>query len=241
MSYDWYGDYHQMTVDELRVKAKRIINAEKAKGIFLEPITFTENSRKIATSWWGKAWCDNLERYADFESRLGRGKRYVKGNTVIDLNIIKGKILSRVVGSQKTPYDVEIEILPLSEEKLNDIIEKCGKKVENLDDLLQGKFPEEMKELFKEDGGLFPTPDEIIFSCSCPDWASMCKHIAAVLYGVGVRLDENPALFFTLRGLNVNQFIDTAIANRLETMLSNADKTSDRIIAENEVKRLFGV
>ena len=115
--------------------------------------------------------------------------------SVIDLKIQKGKILARVQGSRKTPYKVEIRISPLSEKKCQDILSRCGKKLENLEALLGGNFPDEMKELFQGKGGLFPEPREISFNCSCPDWALMCKHVAAALYGVGARLDENPLLF----------------------------------------------
>lgn len=156
--------------------------------------------RQIVHSWWGKAWCENLERYADYESRLDRGKRYVRTGAVIDLKIKKGKILARVQGTRKTPYKTEIRISPLSEEKCQTIIKKCGQRLDTLEKLLSSDFPEEMKELFQSRNGLFPSPKEISFQCSCPDWALMCKHVAAVLYGVGVRLDENPLLFFELRG-----------------------------------------
>lgn len=144
-------------------------------------------------------------------------------------------------GTRKTPYKVEIRISPLSEEKCRSIISRCGKKIENLEELLAGNFPEEMKELFQGKDGLFPTPIEISFNCSCPDWALLCKHVAAALYGVGVRLDEQPLLFFELRGIDVGRFIDVTLANKVEAMLTNAEKPSSRIMDEEDVKGLFGV
>lgn len=240
MSRYWEeGFYSQPTTSELKRKSDASrVSAEK-KGKRLEPVVI--QGRKIAKSWWGRAWCDNLERYADYESRLSRGKRYVKTGAVIDLSITKGRIQAKVQGSRKTPYKVEIRISPLSEERCQEILQKCGKRVETLEKLLSGDFPEELKELFTQRGGLFPSSREISFSCSCPDWALMCKHVAAVLYGIGARLDENPSLFFELRGIEMGRFIDVAIANRVERMLKNAGRTSGRTIDEGDIRGLFGI
>lgn len=243
MAFNRYENYHQLTIDELRAKADAAIKQETKKGKELSPVMFTGESkgRNIATNWWGKAWCDNLERYADYASRITRGKKYVKSNAVIDLQISQGNITALVIGSRKKPYQIRITIKPIAKEKQAEIKAKCTRQIENLDALLEGEFPKEMKALFFEEDGLFPAPSEIEFNCSCPDWAGMCKHIAAALYGVGVRLDEDPSLFFTLRGIDVNSFIDKAIADKVEAMLSNACKTSDRVIAEEDVARIFGV
>lgn len=240
MSRYWEdGFYSQPTTSELKRKSETSrVSAEK-KGKRLEPVVI--QGRNIAKSWWGRAWCNNLERYADYESRLDRGKRYVKTGAVIDLSITKGRIQAKVQGSRKTPYKVEIRISPLSEERCQEILQKCGKRVETLEKLLSGDFPEELKELFTQRGGLFPSSREISFSCSCPDWALMCKHVAAVLYGIGARLDENPSLFFELRGIEMGRFIDVAIANRVERMLKNAGRTSGRTIDEGDIRGLFGI
>ena len=136
---------------------------------------------------------------------------------------------------------MEIRISPLSEEKCQAVIEKCGRKLQNLEALTAGDFPEDMKELFQGKDGLFPSPREISFNCSCPDWALMCKHVAAALYGVGARLDEQPLLFFELRGIDVGHFIDVTLANKVEAMLANVDKPSSRIIENANTKELFGV
>jgi len=233
------GFYSQPSTSELKQKSEASRKNAEKKGKVLNPVVI--QGRTVAKSWWGKAWCGNLEQYADYDSRLGRGKRYVKTGAVIDLQIGKGKILAKVQGSRRTPYKVEIRISPLSEERCQEIIAACGQRVENLEKLLAGDFPLELKELFTQQNGLFPTPREISFSCSCPDWALMCKHVAAALYGVGARLDEDPALFFTLRGIEMERFIDVAIANRVELMLKNASRKSGRIIADREIRGLFGV
>ncbi len=240
MSRYWEMDYYnQPDVSQLKKNAEATKKKEAKKGNVLEPVSV--QGRSIAASWWGKAWCANLEQYADYESRLGRGKRYVRNGSVLDLKIQKGKILARVQGTRKVPYKVEIRISPLSEEKCQNIIDRCGRKLENIEKLMNGDFPVEMQELFQGEDGLFPTPREISFNCSCPDWALMCKHVAAALYGVGVRFDEKPLLFFELRGIDVERFIDVTLANKVEAMLANEDKPSSRIMDDVDTAAIFGV
>lgn len=231
--------YSQPTAQELQKRSAESRKRARKGGKVLEPVVI--KGRSIVNNWWGMAWCDNLEQYADYESRLDRGKRYVRNGSVIDLKIQKGKIQARVQGTRKTPYKVEIRISPLSEEKCQAVIGKCGRKLKNLEALMSGDFPEDMKELFQGKDGLFPSPREISFNCSCPDWALMCKHVAAALYGVGARLDEKPLLFFELRGIDVGRFIDVTLANKVEAMLANADRPSSRIIEGADIKGLFGV
>ena len=235
--------FSQPSVEELRRRAAESTKNAAKKGKALEPAYPVNRRGEICTSWWGKAWCDNLERYADYESRIERGKRYVRSGTVVDLKIAKGKVTARVQGSRKTPYKVEIRISPLSEEKCQKIIEKCSRKISNLEKLIHGEFPEDLKELFTQQEGLFPAPTEISFNCSCPDWALMCKHVAAAMYGIGLRLDENPFFFFELRGIDVDRFINVALESKVESMLSHADIRTDRMldIDPGEITELFGV
>lgn len=231
--------YPQPTEQELRYNAAETARKASIKGRLLNPVVLT--GRKIAASWWGQAWCENLERYADYETRLSRGQRYVRSGAVVDLQIQTGRILARVQGTRKTPYKVEIRISPLSQQRCDEIMDRCSTRVDSLENLLAGHFPEELKDVFLGEGGLFPTPREISFLCSCPDWAMMCKHVAAALYGVGARLDADPLLFFTLRGIETTRFVDVVIANRVESMLSNADKPSPRIIQGAALDDLFGI
>lgn len=237
--WDDSNSYSQPATSRLKKNAGDSLKKARTKGQLLEPVTVSGET--IVNTWWGKAWCENLERYADYDSRLDRGKRYIHTGAVIDLKIQKGKILARVQGRRKTPYKIEVRISPLSEERCQSIISLCAGKIENMENLLRGDFPESLKELFLEDGGLFPAPREIGFQCSCPDWALMCKHVAAALYGIGVRLDENPLLFFQLRGIDVERFIDVTIASKVESMLANAGKPSTRIADGKEWVDLFGV
>lgn len=234
------GDFKQPTEAEIRRKASATKKIGKKKGKELAPVEIS--GRTIAKNWWGTAWCDNLERYADYENRIDRGKRYVRSGAIVDLQIESGKVLARVQGTRKIPYKVEIRISPLSEEKCQSIIERCTTKLENVEQLIEGNFPPEMKALFEGKDGLFPSPREISFNCSCPDWALMCKHVAAALYGVGARFDEQPLMFFELRGIDFNRFIDVTLANKVEMMLKNAEQPkSNRIMREDRLTELFGV
>ena len=232
--------YSQPSESLLRRNASDSLKKQKMKGKAMHPILIS--GRKIARSWWGNAWCENLEGYADYASRLERGKRYVRTGTVVDLQIEKGKIQARVQGRRKAPYKIEIRISPLDQMHCQQIMTRCTEKVENIEELLAGNFPLSMKELFTGEGGLSPKPSEISFNCSCPDWALMCKHVAAALYGVGARLDEDPSLFFELRGIDMDRFLTVALDNRVELMLENATRKSPRIIEDTAaLSSLFGV
>ena len=236
----WESAYYpQPTEAQLKRNAANTAKKAAAKGTTLHPVILS--GRTIAKSWWGKAWCKNLEQYADYDTRLPRGQRYVRSGAVLDLQLQKGKILARVRGSRKTPYKVEIRISPLSEARCQQIMDRCSMRADTLENLLSGTFPETMKDVFLGEGGLFPTPREISFQCSCPDWAVMCKHVAAALYGVGARLDEDPTLFFSLRGIDTDRFVDVVIANRIESMLSNVNKPSSRILQDTAAADLFGL
>lgn len=239
--YSYYRGFgnNYTTVSELKAKAANYIGQQKKKGVILSPVLI--EGRVIAKSWWGKAWCENLEKYADYENRLERGRKYVRANCVLDLQINKGEVKGLVQGSKKKPYNVIIKINTLSKDRYKKILSECSSKIQNIDDLIKGKFSNDLKELFTEkNNGLFPSMSEIDFSCSCPDWAGMCKHVAAVLYGIGTRFDTEPLLFFTLRGIDTKKLIGSAIENKLENMIKNANKPSTRIMDDTNLS-LFGL
>ena len=148
-------------------------------------------------------------------TRPRRGRRYFRSGTVVDLKIRGGRVEVRVQGNRKLPNKVDIRISPLSVEKCQTIIERCGRKIKTIDKLINGEFPEELKNLFTGEGGLFPTPAEISFICSCPDWALMCKHVVAAMYGIGVRFDENPFFFFHLRGIDIDRFLNNSLSRAI--------------------------
>jgi uncharacterized Zn finger protein len=238
MRYGGFPAY--VTVAEKKAKAAKALDKLKRKNPDMEPVIL--EGRNLAKTWWGKAWNQNMESYADFSNRIARGRSYVRNNTVLDLKITKSVINALVQGSGSKPYSVTISIDPLSKEKWGKVTELCNHRIDNLELLMEGKFPRELEALFVEKKyGLFPSPKEIHFDCSCPDWASMCKHVSAVLYGVGARLDSNPMLFFDLRDIDSMELIQKSMEKKLDSMLQNAGKKSDRQIAEDDVFDIFGI
>ena len=236
---DYYLEY--VTKAEKRKMAQESIEKLKKKGkAELTPVIIT--GRQLARTWWGKAWNDNLKRYSDYASRIGRGASYVRSGAVLDLKIEQGAIKAAVQGSVRNPYEVEIAILPLLPEVWENIRIAGEGKIDSLQELIEGKFPPGLSELFTAQGsGLFPTPKEITFTCSCPDRAMMCKHVAAVFYGIGARLDEDPTLFFTLRAVDVHGLISQAIQNKTQTMLSKSGVNSRRILEDADIGAMFGL
>jgi len=238
MSYGGFPKYESAA--EKKEKANSSLAKLKKKNPDIEPLII--EGRTLAKSWWGKAWNLNLESYADYENRIARGKSYVRNNMVLDLKITKGKVMAKVQGSRSKPYDVEISIDALSSEKWDHVATLCNHSIDSLEQLIEGKFPKELEVLFKEKKyGIFPSPKEIHFDCSCPDWASMCKHVAAVLYGIGARLDSNPMFFFELRDIDSQELVRKSVEQKLESMLKNVGKKSKREIAEKDISDIFGL
>ncbi len=237
---DYYGFPKYVTVGEKRAKAAKKLEQLKKKNKDINPIIL--NGSKLADTWWGKAWNKNLESYADYYNRIGRGRSYVRHGAVLDLKIHAGKVTALVQGSRSKPYSLDIEIKPILKSKWNKIKKACGGKLTSVTKLLDGEFPKELQEVFTEKGkGLFPSPREINFNCSCPDWASMCKHIAAALYGIGSRLDDDPSLFFTLRKVKLDDLISDVVKGKSKTMLSKAKKKSSRVIDDSDISEMFGI
>lgn len=233
MSWFYYPPY--VTVAERNKKAQRKLQGLRRKQPDIQPIII--EGKGLAKTWWGKAWNANLERYADFSNRIGRGRSYVRNGFVLDLKIGKGSIDALVMGTDPQPYSVRIKIAALSKKKQSTIKKQSKDKLDSLQALLDGGFPRELESIFTaKDTGLFPAPKEIRLSCSCPDWAVLCKHVAAALYGVGARLDEDPSLFFSLRGVTVDNLIGRALRQRKKELLGAASKKkkSSRIIEDDD-------
>ncbi|MFZ3130937.1 MAG: SWIM zinc finger family protein [Desulfosporosinus sp.] len=236
--YNGYPEY--VTVAEKRRKALKSIAKLKKKNPDICPVII--EGRTIAKTWWGKSWNDNLESYADYANRIGRGRSYVRHGAVLDLKITQGEIRALVQGSVAKPYQVTISIQPLSNELWQGITKNCAGKIDSLQELIAGKFPKTLAEVFTAKGkGLFPASREIGFRCSCPDGAYMCKHVAAVLYGVGARLDDDPALFFVLRNVKVDDLISDTLSQKTETLLEKSKTKSRRIIEDADISDLFGI
>ena len=224
-----------MPVAERRRKALLEIARMRKAGQPAAPVVI--EGRKIARSFWGKAWCDNLERYSDFANRLPRGRTYVNNGSVIDLQIARGKVEALVSGSEL--YQVKVEIAVAAPARWKAICADCAGSVGSLVELLQGKLSKNvMERVCREADGLFPGPREIEMTCSCPDWADMCKHVAATLYGVGARLDSQPDLLFTLRGVNREDMVSTVGADLALTATPTA---SVRLLGDNDLAALFGL
>jgi uncharacterized Zn finger protein len=220
---------------ERRRKAALAMQKLRKKGHPVAPVVI--QGRMIATTFWGKAWCENLESYRDYESRLPRGRTYVRNGSVVDLQIAPTEITAMVSGS--SIYKVKISIDRVRKEQWGSICKDCSGGVDSLVELLQGRFSKGvMERLCRQGGGLFPKPAEIRFSCTCPDYASLCKHVAAVLYGVGARLDEQPELLFRLRAVDEKELVA-----RIDAALPAAKQVpaSNRVLDSDDLSALFGL
>ncbi|MBF0362341.1 MAG: SWIM zinc finger family protein [Oligoflexia bacterium] len=241
----YYSSYYPPHVSkaEKQELAKKTLTKLKEKNPNLSPVIV--NGRTYATTWWGKAWNNNLIRYADFSNRVGRGRAYVSNGAVLDLKIKEGEISSIVQGSSSNPYKIIIKISELKDSIWSNIKKSCSNKLSSLSDLLTGKLPQDVGEIFTAIGdGLFPEPNSMKFSCSCPDGGSMCKHVAATLYGVGNRLDQDPSILFTLRKVNMKELIKETLVGVKDELKKKAENNSvkkSRVISDANVEQLFGI
>ncbi len=205
----WYGDYKPyVPVAQRRAEAAREVAKRVKKGQVVTPVRI--EGRTIASTFWGQAWCTNLESYSDYANRLPRGRTYARNGSVVHLAIEPGRIKALVSGSSL--YEIQIDIAAIPKASWLALKKQCAGQIGTLVELLQGKLSQAVMELVTDrDRGLFPKPKEITMRCSCPDGAGMCKHLAAVMYGVGNRLDASPELLFQLRGVNHAELIEQAI------------------------------
>jgi uncharacterized Zn finger protein len=236
MGWGYYGFRPYVPVAQRRREAQRELEKMRKKGLVVQPIAI--NGRIIAKTFWGKAWCENLESYSDFENRLPRGRTYARNGSVVHLEIQPGKISAKVSGSEL--YSVEITITSLPDPHWKCVKGKCAGQIGSLVELLQGRLSKGVMDIVTRRGeGLFPKPAEIQLKCSCPDWAGMCKHVAAVMYGVGARLDNKPELLFVLRKVDHLELIAGAVdsATVAETTKSRGKKT----IAAADLADVFGI
>ena len=225
------------SVLEQRERARREGKQLERKGAKSgrKPSPVVIEGRAIAHSFWGKAWCGNLESYRDYEYRLPRGRSYVRNGAVLDLAIGAGRIQAVVSGTQL--YDVDIRIKPLAQAHWGRLKAQCAGQIDSLIELLEGRLSDRVMGIVTDrNQGLFPAPKEIEMSCSCPDWATMCKHVAAVMYGVGARLDAQPELLFTLRNVEHGELI--AAATEFEVPKRDAQR---KTIEEADLAGVFGI
>lgn len=236
----FWGFPRYVSVGEKQLRAKKKLEQLLKKNKDVKPVIIEGTA--LAKTWWGKAWNRNLEAYADYSNRIGRGRSYVRCGAVLDLQIQEGNVKALVQGSAPNPYSIVIKIKSLEKTIWEEIKDICEGKLDSLQELLMGKFPESLGEIFTAHGkGLFPSPKEIDFDCSCPDFASMCKHVAATLYGVGARLDHDPNLFFLLRKIEIGNLISEMIKDKTEELLTRAKKKSLRILEDQDLSSVFGI
>ena len=232
---DFYGWKPYVSVAERRRKAMREIEKRRKKGHAISPVTI--DGRTIAKTFWGKSWCENLERYSDFANRLPRGRTYVRNGSVVDLQIKPGSIQALVSGSEL--YEITLKIAPVGKQRWKSICEDCAGAIDSLVELLQGRFSKGvMERICRQSQGLFPSPAEIKLSCSCPDWAGMCKHVAAVLYGVGARFDHQPELLFRLREVDEKELIVKA---GKALPLTRQAPAPGKVLGDEDLSDIFGL
>jgi uncharacterized Zn finger protein len=232
--FDEYPPY--VPVAERRKSAAAAAAKLKKKGQALSPVEVS--GRKIASTFWGNAWCENLERYSDYANRLPRGRSYVRNGSVIDLRIEAGEVTALVQGSSL--YTIKIGLKPVEPARWSALVKECTGKIDSVVELLAGKLSSGVMELItREKTGLFPAPSHISMSCSCPDWATMCKHVAAVLYGVGARLDQRPELLFLLRGADPSALVAEVAKGGL-TQAGKA-RAKEKSLKGADLSSVFGI
>lgn len=229
--YEW-SPY--VSVAKRRAMAAREMKKLRKKGVNIDPIEI--QGRHIAQSFWGKAWCTHLERFSDFDNRLPRGRAYVRNGSVCHLAIKQGTVEAIVSGSEL--YHVTIRIAALSLAKWKNVRKQCAGQIGSMLELLQGRLSNQVMRIVTDPfRGLFPQPKDIKLNCDCPDWAEMCKHVAATLYGVAARLDEKPELLFVLRKVDHEELISA----ELDMQVATTGDGQRRRLADQDLAKVFGI
>jgi uncharacterized Zn finger protein len=235
--YDYAGDFrpYVSVAEKKAIAARALARLTRGTRRLPEPVLLTHRRRQITTTFWGTAWCRNLERYADFANRLPRGRTYVRNGSVVDLAIARGEVRAYVAGSEL--YTVRVGITPMAKARWRRVVSRCTGRIGSLVGLLRGELSADVLTVLSDaEEGLFPEPREISLECSCPDWAEVCKHVAAVLYGVGTRLDEKPELFFVLRQVDQAELLGSATG-----ALSPSRAVGGKRVAADKLADVFGI
>lgn len=231
----FYGWRPYVPLSTRRRAALREMEKLRQKGHAVAPVVI--QGRTIAKTFWGRSWCQNLEGYSDFANRLPRGRTYARNGSVVDLQIAPGRVDARVAGS--TLYTVHVQVAAVPKAHWRSLCRECAGSIDSLVELLAGRFSNGvMDRVCRQRTGLFPSPSEIQLACSCPDWAAMCKHVAAVLYAIGARLDEKPDLLFTLRRVCAQDLIAKAGDG---LALTRKGPAAGRVLRDEGLSELFGI
>lgn len=229
-----WGFRPYVRVSERRAKAEALVARMRGKGEVFQPVRV--EGRGLARTAWGRAWCEHCESYGDYANRLPRGRSYLRNGSVIDLQVREGLITGRVYGSEL--YEQAVEVRPCAPAAWKRVKARCSGRIGSLIELLEGRVSSEvMAEMIAVDDGILPNLSQVALDCSCPDWSRLCKHLAAVLYGVGVRLDEQPELLFRLRGLDPSELVD---ASGLSAKVKAAGAASERRL-DADLSSVFGI
>jgi len=222
--------------ERLRRARDELDRIQKRTGRKAQPVQV--EGRRIVTTFWGEAWCENLARYSDFASRLPRGRTYVRNGSILDLRVEPGRVTARVAGHEL--YEVEVRLDRLAAARWKGLIADCAGRIGSVIALLRGEVsPDVLQVLTCPGKGLFPDPREISLRCSCPDWADMCKHVAATLYGVGARLDAQPELFFVLRQVDKEELV--AAAAQADLVGKGQAASGRKRLAAGALGAVFGI
>ncbi|MFK7819984.1 MAG: SWIM zinc finger family protein [Planctomycetaceae bacterium] len=232
-----YGGYSEYVPVGVRIANAHLMAAEIAAEQGRTPEPLRANGKKLAKTFWGNAWCEHVECFSDYASRLPRGKTYLRNGSVTDFFVQPGTVEAVVAGSET--YQVSIEITKLAAKKWKTLCDACSGEINSLIDLLAGEFSDGVMQMLSDrKTGLFPSPKEMSLSCTCPDGAYLCKHAAAVLYGVGAKLDTDQALLFLLRAVDHNELVSNAVSvDNLDKALQSDAESLD----ETDLSDLFGI
>lgn len=206
-----------------------------------ETYTIAITGNKLTRNWWGMAWQNKILSYSDYANRLPRARTYVRTGKVQAITVMPNYVTATVQGSRSDDYTVTITIDPLSKKAKDQLTALFKEHISSMHELLTGAFPKSFAdELLGGTHPLFPTPNQLHLQCTCPDWALLCKHVGAVLYGIGVAFDSDPSLFFKLRNLKLDKLVQSSIDEHLDSYLEKAALKSTRHIDESAITSIFG-
>lgn len=189
---------------------------------------------KLARNFWGQAWQQHLATFEHFSGRLSKGRSYLRLGQLYNLEMEPGMVRAEVAGAAL--YEVAVQVKPMTQERWEQLVVRCTGRVTGMLDLLEGKLSDEVMAVMTGiDAGLFPEAHDVRVVCSCPDHADLCKHGAAVLYAVGLQFDREPAGFFKLRGVRVDDLCQGASVV-LEQKNEGAVELPDA-----DLEKLFGI